>query len=111
MTLSDVFHLTKIILLSQTPAQEADKIKNEGNTFFRSGDYNEAIRCYTEAIAKCPEKDTNLKSTFFQNKAAAYERLVNFLRLFGLENLTTNLISNIFFRTMQRKLSKIVRLL
>lgn len=75
-----------------TAAQEADKIKNEGNTFFRSGDYNEAVRCYTEAIAKCPENDAHLKSTFFQNRAAAYERLNDLAKV--IEDCTTALNLN-----------------
>lgn len=33
---------------------EADKVKDEGNIAFKSGNYMEAIMKYTDAIALCP---------------------------------------------------------
>jgi import receptor subunit TOM70 len=50
--------------------------KAEGNKFFKSGNYTEAIKCYDSAIEICP-KDKKLDlSTFYQNRAAAYEQIV-----------------------------------
>lgn len=59
----------------RTPLEEAIECKNEGNTRFKSGKYNEAIEFYDKAIEKCPKTNTVDLSTFYQNRAAAYEQL------------------------------------
>lgn len=46
-----------------------------GNTHFKKGRYDEAINWYNKAIAACPEEFANDLSTFYQNRAAAYEQL------------------------------------
>jgi tetratricopeptide (TPR) repeat protein len=57
--------------------QKALAAKNKGNKYFRGGRYELAIKCYTQAIEACPgAKKTDL-STFYQNRAAAYEQLVS----------------------------------
>lgn len=56
--------------------KKAEYLKDKGNVFFKSGNYEEAIKYYTEAIDVCPDQEILQKSTFFQNRAAAYERLV-----------------------------------
>lgn len=58
-----------------TPLEEAQKHKNEGNTYFRDGKYDQAIKEYDLAIEKCPSTEINDLSTFYQNRAAAYEHL------------------------------------
>lgn len=58
-----------------TPLEEAQKHKNEGNVFFRDGKYDQAIKEYDLAIEKCPIVEINDLSTFYQNRAAAYEHL------------------------------------
>lgn len=58
-----------------TPLEEAQKHKNEGNVYFRDGKYDQAIKEYDLAIEKCPKTETNDLSTFYQNRAAAYEHL------------------------------------
>lgn len=58
-----------------TPLEEAQKHKNEGNTYFRDGKYDQAIQEYDVAIEKCPKTEINDLSTFYQNRAAAYEHL------------------------------------
>lgn len=58
-----------------TPLEEAQKHKNEGNTHFRDGKYDQAIKEYDLAIEKCPVTEINDLSTFYQNRAAAYEHL------------------------------------
>ena len=62
--------------LFQSPLDRAQAAKNKGNKYFKAGKYEQAIQCYTEAISLCPpEKNLDL-STFYQNRAAAYEQLV-----------------------------------
>lgn len=58
-----------------SPLEEAQKHKNEGNVFFREGKYDQAIKEYDLAIEKCPNTEINDLSTFYQNRAAAYEHL------------------------------------
>ncbi|XP_069060849.1 mitochondrial import receptor subunit TOM70 isoform X2 [Pleurodeles waltl] len=58
-----------------SPLDRAQAAKNKGNKYFKAGKYEQAIQCYTEAIGLCPsEKKVDL-STFYQNRAAAYEQL------------------------------------
>lgn len=61
----------------QTPLERAQSIKDKGNVFFKEGKYNDAIRCYSEAIDLCPKSETNILSTFFQNRAACHDQLVS----------------------------------
>uniref|UniRef100_A0A674BHK7 Translocase of outer mitochondrial membrane 70 homolog A (S. cerevisiae) n=1 Tax=Salmo trutta TaxID=8032 RepID=A0A674BHK7_SALTR len=48
--------------------------KNKGNKYFKAGKYEQAIHCYTEAIGLCPRENQTDLSTFYQNRAAAYEQ-------------------------------------
>ncbi|XP_038622028.1 mitochondrial import receptor subunit TOM70 [Tachyglossus aculeatus] len=58
-----------------SPLDRAQAAKNKGNKYFKAGKYEQAIQCYTEAISLCPmEKKVDL-STFYQNRAAAFEQL------------------------------------
>ena len=54
----------------------AQAAKNKGNKYFKAGKYENAIQCYTEAIALCPTEQKADLSTFYQNRAAAYEQQV-----------------------------------
>ena len=58
--------------------------KNKGNKYFTGGRYELAIKCYTQAIEVCPEGKKDELSTFYQNRAAAYEQLVNTVYNFNL---------------------------
>jgi len=61
--------------LPTDPLQRGIALKNRGNKFFRGGRYEQAIKCYSEAIEVCPaDKPTDL-ATFYQNRAAAYDQL------------------------------------
>jgi import receptor subunit TOM70 len=63
--------------LPRDPLERAVGAKNKGNKYFRGGKYDQAIKCYSDAIELCPkEKKTDL-STFYQNRAAAYDQLVS----------------------------------
>lgn len=55
--------------------EKAIASKNEGNTRFKSGKFNEAIEHYNNAIETCPKSNPLDLSTFYQNRAAAYEQL------------------------------------
>lgn len=59
----------------QTPLEKAVEWKNQGNASFRTGKFNDAIRSYDEAIKSCPLDNKQELSTFYQNRAAAYEQL------------------------------------
>ena len=61
----------------QTPKDQAQSFKNKGNKFFKGGMYEKAIECYTEAIQICPGEFKQDISTFYQNRAAAYENLAS----------------------------------
>ncbi|KAK4290642.1 hypothetical protein Pmani_036470 [Petrolisthes manimaculis] len=60
-----------------TPLEKAQSCKNKGNKYFKGGKYGEAIKCYDEAIETCPEENKVDLSTFYQNRAAAYEQQKN----------------------------------
>ena len=61
--------------------------------FFKDGKYIEAVDCYTQAINLCPSEKKEELSTFYQNRAAAYEHLVcftcvkKFYSIFAHENI------------------------
>uniref|UniRef100_A0A4W6E1B5 Mitochondrial import receptor subunit TOM70 n=1 Tax=Lates calcarifer TaxID=8187 RepID=A0A4W6E1B5_LATCA len=57
-----------------SPLDRAQAAKNKGNKYFKAGKYENAIQCYTEAIALCPTEQKADLSTFYQNRAAAYEQ-------------------------------------
>ncbi|GAB1300341.1 Mitochondrial import receptor subunit TOM70 [Apodemus speciosus] len=64
-----------IVSKSESSLDRAQAAKNKGNKYFKAGKYEQAIQCYTEAISLCPtEKNVDL-STFYQNRAAAFEQL------------------------------------
>uniref|UniRef100_A0A672M5F8 Mitochondrial import receptor subunit TOM70 n=1 Tax=Sinocyclocheilus grahami TaxID=75366 RepID=A0A672M5F8_SINGR len=58
----------------QSPLDRAQSAKNKGNKYFKAGKYEQAIQCYTEAISLCPKEQKGDLSTFYQNRAAAYEQ-------------------------------------
>ncbi|XP_048396559.1 mitochondrial import receptor subunit TOM70 [Stegostoma tigrinum] len=53
----------------------AQAAKNKGNKYFKAGKFEQAIQCYTEAIGLCPVNQKQDLSTFYQNRAAAFEQL------------------------------------
>ena len=59
-----------------SPLKEATMYKNEGNSCFRNGKYDEAISFYDKAIDKCPPENSADLAICYQNRAAAsYEML------------------------------------
>ncbi|XP_064792321.1 mitochondrial import receptor subunit TOM70-like [Oncorhynchus masou masou] len=61
-------------LEDMSPLDRAQGAKNKGNKYFKAGKYEQAIQCYTEAIGLCPRDNQTDLSTFYQNRAAAYEQ-------------------------------------
>nr|XP_057930021.1 mitochondrial import receptor subunit TOM70 [Doryrhamphus excisus] len=59
---------------NMSPLDRAQAAKNKGNKYFKAAKYENAIQCYTEAIALCPTEQKGDLSTFYQNRAAAYEQ-------------------------------------
>lgn len=59
----------------ESKLEQAIKFKNDGNAKFKSGKFNEAIEYYDKAIETCPKSNPIDLSTFYQNRAAAYEQL------------------------------------
>lgn len=57
------------------PFEQAVAAKNKGNKYFKAGRFELAIKCYTEAIEKCPADKTIDLATFHQNRAAAHDQL------------------------------------
>lgn len=65
----------------QSRQELAQAAKNRGNKCFKEGKYEEAIECYSEAIKTCPPDVKGDMSTFYQNRAAAYENLKQYDRV------------------------------
>jgi len=59
----------------QSSLDVALNAKNRGNKLFKLGKYDEAITQYTKAISECPIENPNEASTFYQNRAAAFDKL------------------------------------
>eukprot|EP00794_Sanderia_malayensis_P011323 gene11323-12509_t len=57
----------------KTPEQQAVSLKLKGNKYFAGGKFQKAIECYTDAINVSPADKVD--SSFYQNRAAAYEKL------------------------------------
>lgn len=64
-----------VVKKQQNILEIATQYKNDGNARFKKGKYDEAIELYDQAINKCPKDAADLLSTFYQNRAAAYEQL------------------------------------
>lgn len=58
-----------------TEFEKALQFKVDGNKFFRSGKFKDAIDLYDKAIVACPVDQKLELATFYQNRAAAYEQL------------------------------------
>ena len=67
-------NLKTLFFQIQDPLEKALAAKNKGNKYFRGGRYELAIKCYSQAIECCPEGKKSDLSTFYQNRAAAYEQ-------------------------------------
>jgi len=57
----------------ETPLQRSLNLKNSGNEFYRKKEYDDALRCYSEAISICPEDEKEQLSMLYHNKAAVLD--------------------------------------
>ncbi|XP_057685990.1 mitochondrial import receptor subunit TOM70-like [Corythoichthys intestinalis] len=64
-----------------SPLGRALATNNKGNKYFEAGKYENAIQCFTEAIALCPTEQKSDLSTFYQNRAAAYEQQMKWTKV------------------------------
>ena len=60
----------------QGALERARAIKQQGNDFFKQQKYEEAIRCYQEAIKVCPVEKKEDVAIFHQNIGAVYDQMV-----------------------------------
>ena len=66
-----------LCLTIKTELEKAVEKKNQGNECFQAGRFEDAVKCYSEAIDLCPKQDKEELPKFYQNRAAAYENLVS----------------------------------
>ncbi|VVC27137.1 Tetratricopeptide repeat,Tetratricopeptide repeat-containing domain,Tetratricopeptide-like helical [Cinara cedri] len=69
---------------TKTLLEGIESIKKVGNIEFSKGNYDVAITYYTHAILMCPRAEEIVLSILFQNRAAAYNKLVG--KLMTLNN-------------------------
>lgn len=69
-----------LVLTNVNFQSECQKFKDKGNAFFKQQKFDEAITEYSKAIDLFPRNRGQLEelAKFHQNRAAAYEQLVNF---------------------------------
>ena len=71
----------KVAINGPDPEQNSDEgvdvlqMKAQGNEFFKKSMYEEAIKCYSTAIQECPKDNGTDLCVFYQNRAAANEKL------------------------------------
>lgn len=53
----------------------SQKVKEEGNEYFRVGKIPQAIDAYSKALGLCTDKEANVKADIFCNRAACYVQL------------------------------------
>ncbi len=51
-------------------------LKAEGNEFYKKQQFEDAVRCYQEALVMCPTDKTDDLSKLYHNIAAVYTMLV-----------------------------------
>jgi mitochondrial import receptor subunit TOM70 len=62
-----------------SPLEKAIQVKNNGNKYFQQSNFEESIKCYSQAIELCPKDDCIELPKFYQNRAAAYENQVRII--------------------------------
>ena len=65
----------------QSTLEQARAIKQQGNELYKQQKFEEAIKCYKEAIQVCPADKKEDLAIFHQNLAAVYDMLVRCLTL------------------------------
>ncbi|CAF1175978.1 unnamed protein product [Adineta steineri] len=57
---------------------EAQLAKDEGNTLFGQGEYDQALQKYSEAISLCPLKHTRARAVIYANRAACLMKMAKY---------------------------------
>jgi tetratricopeptide (TPR) repeat protein len=70
-----IVHFWSIVSF-QNPTEQVEDFKKQGNAEFSKQNYDAAITFYTQALSMCPQSEKGLLSTVYQNRAAAYSKLV-----------------------------------
>jgi tetratricopeptide (TPR) repeat protein len=68
---------TKIVIKGGTVKKSnmADTLKQQGNAFFMSLEYDKAIDCYTRCLPHIPESDHLMNTIVYSNRAQCYIKL------------------------------------
>lgn len=77
--------------------EKAEEARNEGNNLFKSGDFPESVKAYSEAIKRAPHDPRG-----YGNRAAAYLKLMNYPGVVDDCNKAIELDPN-FFKAYTRK--------
>lgn len=67
-----------VLLSHQSVSEQVEEHKKLGNAQFALGNYDTAIEFYTIALSICPDSEKGLLSVIYQNRAAAYSKLVKY---------------------------------
>jgi len=65
------------VVSPQDAIQEAAKLKEAGNEFFKKENFEDAISCYSKAIKLTKEEDKE-RAVYFKNRAASHLKLENY---------------------------------
>ena len=76
--------------------------KNRGNKFFKAGRYENAIKCYSEAIEVCPKDKPLDLATFHQNRAAAADQMDDIVAVIADCDTAINL-NNKYVKALDRR--------
>ncbi len=69
---------------SQSTLDQALAIKQRGNELYKQQKFDEAIKCYEQAIQVCPPARKSDIAVFHQNLAAVYDAMVGPVRRDGV---------------------------
>jgi len=84
------------------PLEKAMAAKNRGNKFFKAGRYENAIKCYSEAIEVCPKDKPLDLATFHQNRAAAADQMDDIVAVIADCDTAINL-NNKYVKALDRR--------
>ncbi|CDW58811.1 TPR 11 and MRP-S26 domain containing protein [Trichuris trichiura] len=84
--------------------QEAMTTKEKGNEYFKSKDYLEAAKLYTEALKTCPPSFSQQRAVFYGNRAACFTNMNKMPMAIEDCNMALSLDPN-YLRVLRRRAS------
>ena len=66
-----------VVIEEINETSEAMELKQKGNVEFQAGNFQEAIKIYSEGIEKCGENETNLRAVLLTNRGFSHFRLAH----------------------------------